>query len=423
MRWATICAGLAACWMTAASAICAETLDEAWQTAITVDQRLQAAEAKVSAANFGVVAAQRTALPSVTNKAGYLFLTNDPSFNFNGTAFRILDNNFGAASLMAKLPIYTGGKITSSVEAATCLSSAAGSNVRRTRLDIKLGVVLGYISVLRTERGVDVAKSNVMSLAAQERVVRTMLERGEVPRNDLLAVQVELANARQNEIRASNILANAQATYNRLLGRPLDYPVDLVELEIPKTSGDPALLIEQGLQLRPELSALAAQASALRHQASGERSATRPKLGVEGGMIYVESPGIEPNAIGTFIFGLEWTPYDGGVAKAKANSLLCEASSLARTRSDAMAAVRLSIQNAWRDEQESRRRIELAHTAIEQAEENLRTAKVRFEKGAAINTEVLDAESLRTRTYNNYYDAIYEAVLATFRLQRAVGSL
>ncbi len=423
MRWAIVFAGLAASWIIGSSAVCAETLQEAWQTALTVDQRLQAAEARVSAANFGVAAAQRTARPSVTSKAGYMFLTNDPSFNFSGNSFRILDDNFGATSLMAKLPIYTGGKITSSVEAASCLSSAAGSNVRRTRLDIKLTVVLAYVSVLRTTRGVEVAKSNVLSLEAQEKVVRTMLERGEVPRNDLLAVQVELANARQKEIRARNILANARASYNRFLGRPLDYPVELAEMEVPETSGDPDLLIEQGIQLRPELSALAAQANALRHQANGERSATRPKLGVEGGVLYVESPGIQPNAIGTFIFGLEWTPYDGGVAKAKANSLLCEANSLARTRSDAMATVRLSIQNAWRDEQESRQRIELAHTAIEQAEENLRTAKVRFEKGAAINTEVLDAESLRTRTYNNYYDAIYEAVLATFRLERAVGSL
>ncbi|MEA1951396.1 MAG: TolC family protein, partial [Planctomycetota bacterium] len=190
-----------------------------------------------------------------------------------------------------------------------------------------------------------------------------------------------------------------------------------------ETSGPPEPLIELGLQIRPELAALAAQANALRHQATSEKAATMPKLGVEGGLLYLESPGINPNAYGTFMFGLEWTPYDGGVARAKANSLLSEANSVARTRTDTTAAVCLAVQNAWRDEQESRKRIELAAKAIEQSEENLRVAKVRFRKGAAINTEVLDAESLRTRTYNNYYDAVYGAVMATFRLRRAVGSL
>jgi len=423
MRWAFICAGLVAgCTIWPALAT-GETLEEAWQTALAVDQRIQAAREKVAAANSSVEAAQRGYRPSITNETGYMYLTNDLSFDFKGDSYRILNNELATTSLMAKMPIYTGGRITSAVDAASCLSNVAGSNVERTTLDTKLAVVVTYLTVLRAQRGMEVARSNVLSLEAQEKVVKTMLERGEVPRNDLLAVQVELANARQDVIRADNELANARAAYNRLLRRPLDNPVELAELQLPETSGPPEPLIEQGLQMRPELAVLAAQANALRHQATSERAATKPQLGVEGGLLYLESPGIDPNTFGTFMFGLEWTPYDGGVARAKANSLLSEASSIARTRSDMTEAIRLDIQNAWRDEQESRKRIELATKAIEQAEENLRVAKVRFQKGAAINTEVLDAESLRTRSYNKYYDAIYEAVLATFRLRRAVGSL
>ena len=423
MKWASVCAGLAAGWMIWSATANAERLEEAWQAALTADQRIQAAREKVAAANFGLEAAKRRYRPSITNKTGYTLLTNDPTFNFAGTSFRILDDSFAATSLLAKMPIYTGGRITSAVDAASCLSNAAGSDVQRTTLDIKLAVVAAYVSVLRGQRDEEVARSNVLSLEAQEKVVRTMLERGEVPRNDLLAVQVELANARQDEIRAENELAKGRAAYNRLLGRPLDNPVELAELSVPETSGPSQALTEQALQLRPELAALAARASALRHQAASQRAATKPQLGVDGGLIYLESPGIEPNTYGAFIFGLEWTPYDGGVARAEANSLLRMANSLVRTRSDATAAIRLAVQNAWRDEQESRKRIKLASKAIERAEENLRAAKVRFQKGAAINTEVLDAESLRTRTYNNYYDAIYEAVLATYRLRRAVGVL
>ena len=74
-------------------------------------------------------------------------------------------------------------------------------------------------------------------------------------------------------------------------------------------------------------------------------------------------------------------------------------------------------------EQETRKRIDVTSKAISQAEENLRAAKIRFQNGAAINTEVLDAETLRTKSYDNYYNAIYDAVLATFKLQRAVGTL
>ena len=40
-----------------------------------------------------------------------------------------------------------------------------------------------------------------------------------------------------------------------------------------------------------------------------------------------------------------------------------------------------------------------------------------------INTEVLDAESLRTETRRNHDNATYDAVLAVLRLRHATGDL
>ena len=50
-------------------------------------------------------------------------------------------------------------------------------------------------------------------------------------------------------------------------------------------------------------------------------------------------------------------------------------------------------------------------------------ANVGYNMGAASNTEVLDAEMLRTRSYRNHYDGVYDAALATLRLARATGDL
>ena len=58
-----------------------------------------------------------------------------------------------------------------------------------------------------------------------------------------------------------------------------------------------------------------------------------------------------------------------------------------------------------------------------QADENLRVTKDRYREGVGTNTEVLDAETLRVRSYTNYYNAVYDAVTAKFRLKYAVGDL
>ena len=245
-------------------------------------------------------------------------------------------------------------------------------------------------------------------------------------RNDLLAVEVEtefqchvLRTKSEHKtlwpMRALRITACWDAHWN--------FPSSSKSFRCQKQAARPSNSSSGHFKYDRNLRGWQHKKHALRHQATSERVATSPQFGVEGGLLYLESPGIEPNTYGALMFGLEWTPTMAALQKAKASSLHSKANSVARTRADTVAAVRLAVQNRWRDEQESRMRIPVAAKAIEQAEENLRAAKVRFQQGAAINTEVLDAETLRTRTYNNYYDAVYEAVLSTFRLRRAVGTL
>jgi outer membrane protein TolC len=47
----------------------------------------------------------------------------------------------------------------------------------------------------------------------------------------------------------------------------------------------------------------------------------------------------------------------------------------------------------------------------------------RYESGLSTNSEVLDAETLRTQSLNNHANAIFDAALATLRLKRSMGEL
>ena len=73
--------------------------------------------------------------------------------------------------------------------------------------------------------------------------------------------------------------------------------------------------------------------------------------------------------------------------------------------------------------EESRKRIEVTRETLAQAEENLKVTRDRYKEGVGTNTEVLDAESLRTVNYVSYDKANNDAVLAVLRLRYAAGSL
>jgi len=61
--------------------------------------------------------------------------------------------------------------------------------------------------------------------------------------------------------------------------------------------------------------------------------------------------------------------------------------------------------------------------ATGQADENLKVSNERYQQGLAAHIEVLNAEDLRIRTYNNFNNARYDAVMANLNLRRALGIL
>ena len=65
----------------------------------------------------------------------------------------------------------------------------------------------------------------------------------------------------------------------------------------------------------------------------------------------------------------------------------------------------------------------MTRAAVVQSEESLRVVRNRYLQQRAINTEVLDAETQRVQSYNNYFGAAYDAVLADVRLRHDVGDL
>ena len=415
---------------TAASGVraVADTLDEACWMAVATDQSIRSSQMEAHAARWQYRAAKGGRLPQVRAMSEYVVLSDRPGINVDmapmGTlSTPILNKDFNVTTASLTQPIWTGGQVKWAVNAAASQVSAAEQSVTTTVQDVKLAAVTSYVTVLRAQRLLEVAMSNVRSLQSHVRDVSSMLEQGMVAKNDYLAAEVALANAVQARRRAIAGLETARASYNRQVGRPLATPVSLAQIDLPPSSEDPDALTFAALRNRSELATLAAQANALRSQAKQAKAENMPTVACGGTFAHVDNSTIEPNDIWLAHCGLNWFPYDGGVARSRANSYFEKAESLMRARADARTKVALQVRTAWLDEQETRDRIRVTETAIAQAEENLRVAKLRFDQGKGTNTEVLDAETARTQTFSNYYNALYDAILATYRLRRAMGVL
>jgi outer membrane protein TolC len=407
----------------------AETLDEAWVTALAEHRLIAAAEAQRESAEYALDRAKAEHLPRVDVTSAYTQLDAAPRFAFGDFASPKLfsSDNVLVANAQVTLPLYTGGQIASGIDAASSFAEASRHQQAQVIQDIKLGTAERFIDVLRAESRVVVADSNVTTLESQVQDARAQYELGSVPKNDYLAATVSLANAKQRQLQARNQLELARAAYNRYLGRPMTAEVVLDSAlrsgAIVADSERVEALVDRAVRDRHELSALALEADSLRAQSRAERAAQRPRIALTGGFQRLENQVLDDDEFWSVGVAVQWSPFDSGRIRSQAASLDRQARAVSYQRADLESLIALEVRQAWLNREEAAARQQVADAAVAQAVENLRVVRDRYKAGAGTNTEVLDAESLRALSLSNRDNARFDLAIARLRLARAVGAL
>jgi outer membrane protein TolC len=393
---------------------------------------MQASRSEVEAAEADVLVSRAGRMPTVSASAGVSRFDEAPAFDFSGAGVPAVLPLFGGetmkmADARVMFPLYTGGQLSSHIDAAESMLGVRRSQLAASEQDIKLDVARQYIDVLRAESALAVANSNVTSLAAHVRDVEDMFKSGSIARNDFLAAAVSLADAEQRRLQARNGLDLAKASYNRSLARPLDSAVNLDEklpgINAELESASLGTLTNIAMESRLELMGLDAAADALRYQSKSARASARPQLGITGGYVALQNDFLNRDEFWMVGVGVNWRLFDGGQARKKASALSLREKAVRQRQENVRSHVKLQVRQAWLRLQETRDRKRLTERAVEQAEENLRVVRDRYRNGEGTNTEVLDAEVLRSQSRSNYDNADFDAKLALYEIARGVGRL
>jgi outer membrane protein TolC len=412
----------------------AETLVDAWQLALERNNALAAVRSQVDAAQADAAAARAERWPKLSLDGSYQRFGDAPAFSFpvDGQNFvsppLVDDDDFYSARARLALPLFTAGRITAGIESAELGAQAADSASDSAVQDLKLAVASAYVDVLRAGRSLTAAQAQVESLRSLVNDVTVMVEQEAVPRNDLLAAQLTLAEAEQAQLRAANRLSFARAHYNRLLGEPLDRIPDLAELHAApadSTGPDNSLdaLVTTAIARRSDLASLDARTRSLDERARSARASGWPQLALMADYQYLENQVLDREDFSLVGIGFNWTVFDGGQIRNQAESFASAGRAAGRTRDDLRSHIELEVRQAWLDRKEANARTAVTREAVAQAEENLRVARELYGVGLTTNTVVLDAEALRLKAVSNADNARLDSVLSEIRLQRVTGGL
>jgi len=412
-------------------AVRAESLADAWAMSRQSDGSLAAAHSESEAAQADHAAALRQRWPTLDVNGTYTQFEHAPNLDIATPAGQLQapiwgHNGYAMAGADLSVPVWTSGKISSSIGAAAAGARGASAQEVRSSADLKLAVAESYIAVFRARKAQQVAESNVASLKAHADDVQVMYDKQAVAQSDLLGAQVALANATQQRLRAANALHLATAAYNRWVGQPLDRVPDL---EDPPTtpSAETAAPLDQMIaraqERRPELAALGAQQDSLEQAARSERAKGLPQVALHAGYNHLDNQILDRENFASVGIGFQWRLFDSGQLQARTNALHSRARATGQQLADFRSVVALQVETAVLNREEAFARIHAAAAAVGQAEENVRVAKELYASGLGTNNQVLDAETLRIVALTNRDDAAFDLLIAQFRLQRATGDL
>ena len=377
------------------------TLNEAIHLAWEQSAQVSLAESKVVTKKQELRTVKNNSYPDFKISGQYQRLTDaDINFKLNNsdgttsTTDAPSVNQLMVGQVNASLPLFAGFKIQNSIKASSNLYAAESANALQTKENVAMQVVDLYASMYKAEKTVELLKENQKS--AEQRVTDFIeLEKnGIIPRNDLLKAQLQASNVKLSLAKATkdlNIINYQLITLlklddtTKLTIRESDF-VNFQMNNIPTSD-------EVAVANRQDLEAVRLQEKASLDYVKVAKSGYYPAISLVGGYTAIDLKNVitVQNAMNIGV-GLS---YDlSGILKNNATVKVAEskADELKKHEELLTEQIKIEVQKAIEDYDLALKQDIVYNQAVEQASENYRILKDKYDNGLSDTNDLLEAD-------------------------------
>lgn len=407
----------------------AETYDlkSAVEKALRDNPGVESAIAGRDAAEEGRKSVRGTFGPSLGTTYSYTRLDEKPV-----TMNRQLDNDYYTWGVGVTQPLFTGFNLLSTYQKAALEKDRQDAVVDNTRLDLALQVQQNFFLFLKARDDIRSARDSVDRLREQLKVTTAFYNVGLRPRLDVLQAEVDLSQAENQLIIAEHAQDTQLAKLNTLLAIPVeDSTVYKGDLEYIVFDRSFMQCLEQAYRLRPDMQIAEKSIAIAGKDVSIVESGFYPQVDASFNWATI---GDHPQASGSKLESTGFTQWTTGVqaslsvfewgrtyygvqqAKQILHKVKADEASL---RQD----VAFEVKSRMLTLSEATKRIAVARTALDQANEAYRMALARYQAQVGTNIDVLDAQAKLTSAEAGLTGAKAEYLIALARIYAAIGEL
>ncbi len=411
-------------------------LDEAVQLAVKNSGSLKIAISREDEAMARYRETINNRLPDVKVSAAYMRVAS-PQIDLKTNSGSKADTSSKSASSMpnvdqlaygmanVSLPLFSGFRIKYGVESAKYLEQAARLDAEQNKEELTELTINAYINLFKNRKSLELIEENLKQQKQRVTDFTNLEKNGLLARNDLLKAQLAQSNIELALLDAQNNLKMTYISMNLLLGLPEDTEL-IPDSEFGSTgeAGSAAAWEQTALTKRKDIEAISLREKAASSAVKSVKGEYYPGIALTGGYIAADIPGFLTisNALNAGI-GLQYNLgalWKTGAKVAEAKAKLYQTQVSQNMLSD---QIKTQVNRSYHDYLLANQKIEVYTRATEQANENYRITKNKFDNNLVTTTDLLEADVMQLQAKLNLMFSKADAFAAYKKLQQTSGTL
>lgn len=407
------------------------TIEKVRELALEFNRQYLSAKQELDRAHGNIISARSGALPQLSLSGRYTRNIKPQDLFFGGEKIQINLNNDFDFALSLSQPLYIGGKVGSALDIARVYEKYSHEKLREVESSIIFSAESMFFAASLAQSNLDVMQKAYDQMSHNLDVVDKYFKKGLISEYELLRAKVEKGNLEPQLIGAQSDAIMAEKRLKSFLGLSLEEKVviatdlnDTAIISIPSLDSLTTLAIKN----RPEIK----QAEC---QKVGYDKAVRI---ARGDWLY---PAVSLNTTYEITsssddfrlnnnntskawnasFILNFPLFDGGRTIGEVRKAKVDYYQAMLTEQQVHDDIRLEVEQAFDNLGLARKALDVQKETINQAEEGMRIADLRYQSGVGTQLEVLSAQTALTSARSNFARAIYNYRLAKSGLKKAVG--
>ena len=401
------------------------SLEQAMQLAYENSNQSRLFNAKTKSSELAYISSKDNQLPEAKLTGTYMFM-NSPSVDLKipvgegGGGMEMSSNHLMLGQLSVNMPLYTGGKIKNSIALAKDNWKATELQNMANKENLAVEAMHDYIALYKVKKTTELIAENIKKAEQQVHDFKAMEANGVIARNDLLKAELQLSNYKvsyQEAVKNTKVLNQKLAM---LLG--LNENTEFKDIQLNHLQN--ALTSPSNVEDRHEIQSLNMQKQVAQDNLKIAKADYYPTIAATAGYaaLNLQNVATITNAANVGV-GVSYNISSLYKNNKKVNQAKQHIEETKFAIDDLTDKIKTQIYASEQDVILAKEKQKLYQEAFDQAKENYRIVKDKYDNGVADTDDLLEADVQQLQSQINL--AVGEATIVEkyYELKSASGQL